>query len=239
MQYGSFKRWLGVLIATTVVCGGVASSAFAQTTNKSTHTRSTAGKGGRVNVNTANLKTLESLPGVTTTLANRIIAGRPYQNLDDLTKVKGMTQTKIDGLKNHVMFGGTSGSTRATRSKRKSSVASTEEETNRTTRARSSTARNTTQEEPAAPLAATGRTSGTSGTSTTPKKTGPAEPININTASLEQLEQLPGIGPTRAQAIIDYRQQNGNFGGIEDIEKVKGIKEGEFSKIKDMIKVSD
>jgi competence protein ComEA len=76
-------------------------------------------------------------------------------------------------------------------------------------------------------------------TSATPKKTGPAQPININTASLEELEQLPGIGPTHAQAILDYRQQNGNFGSIEDIQKVKGIKEGEFSKIKDMIKVSN
>src|SRR5579871_4888593 len=198
MQYGSFKRLLGVLIATTVVCGGSVSWAPAQTTNTSTHTKSsTAGKGGRVNVNTANLKTLESLPGVTTTLANRIIASRPYQSVDDLKKVKGMTQTKIDGLKNKVTFGGTSGSTRASRSKKKSSVASTEGATNATRTAKNSTKSSSEEEEPSAPLAATGAATGhSSGTSGTPKKTGPSEPININTASLEQLEQLPGVGPT-------------------------------------------
>jgi competence protein ComEA len=48
---------------------------------------------------------------------------------------------------------------------------------------------------------------------------------------------LPGIGPTKAQAIIDYRNQNGRFNAIEDIQKVKGIKEGEFGNIKDHIRV--
>jgi competence protein ComEA len=57
--------------------------------------------------------------------------------------------------------------------------------------------------------------------------------IDINTASKEELDLLPGIGPVRAQAIIDGRP----FKTIEDVMKVKGIKEGEFSKIKDMITV--
>lgn len=228
-------RGLAFVIATTLVCGGIASSALAQTTNKTTHGKSsTAEKGSRVNINTANTKTLETLPGISASLAKKIIAGRPYKSLDDLKNVKGMSQTKIDGLKNHVTFGTTTAKKKS--SKQKSATASTEEAPTKTARNSTKESATPSTEESAPPLAATGRTSGTSGT---PKKTGPASPININTASLEELESLPGIGPTRAQAIIDYRQQNGNFGSIEDIEKVKGIKEGEFSKIKDMIKVSD
>jgi len=62
--------------------------------------------------------------------------------------------------------------------------------------------------------------------------------VNINTATKEQLDALPGIGPVKAQAIIDYRNANGPFKTPDDIMKVKGIKEGEFAKIKDQIAVS-
>ena len=64
-------------------------------------------------------------------------------------------------------------------------------------------------------------------------KLAPGEKININTASKEQLDALPGIGPVKAQAIIDGRP----YQKPEDIMKIKGIKQGEFNKIKDMIKV--
>jgi len=62
--------------------------------------------------------------------------------------------------------------------------------------------------------------------------------VNINTATKEELDALPGIGPVKAQAIVDYRNANGPFKTPEDIMKVKGIKEGEFGKIKDQISVS-
>ena len=61
--------------------------------------------------------------------------------------------------------------------------------------------------------------------------------ININTATMEQLCSISGIGQSRAQSIITYREQNGAFGSIEEIMKVSGIKEGLFQKIKDKIKV--
>jgi len=59
--------------------------------------------------------------------------------------------------------------------------------------------------------------------------------ININTASIEQLTTLPGIGTSTAEKIIKYRSDNGNFKTIEDIKNVSGIKDGVFEKIKEKI----
>ena len=70
-------------------------------------------------------------------------------------------------------------------------------------------------------------------------KVGPGEKININQASVAELTRLPGIGQAKAQAIVDYRTQNGGFKALEDIEKVKGIKAGLFAKLRDHIKISD
>lgn len=61
--------------------------------------------------------------------------------------------------------------------------------------------------------------------------------ININEATLEELCTLPGVGNTKAESIIAYREQYGKFSSIEDIKKVAGIKEGLFEKIKSKIKV--
>lgn len=61
--------------------------------------------------------------------------------------------------------------------------------------------------------------------------------ININTASEAELCNIPGIGGTRAAAIVTYRESNGSFQKPEDIMKVSGIKEGLYEKIKDSIRV--
>jgi len=62
-----------------------------------------------------------------------------------------------------------------------------------------------------------------------------ASKININTAGLSELDSLPGIGPKYAQAIIDYRNQNGLFVSINDLEKVKGIGPKTIDKFRDQI----
>lgn len=61
--------------------------------------------------------------------------------------------------------------------------------------------------------------------------------VNLNTASKEELMTLPGVGESKANAIISYREMNGNFKSIEGIMNITGIKEGLFNKIKDYITV--
>lgn len=61
--------------------------------------------------------------------------------------------------------------------------------------------------------------------------------VNINTASVQELTALNGIGESRAEAIIAYRNAHGQFTGIEEIKNVDGIKNGLYEKIKDRITV--
>jgi competence protein ComEA len=65
-----------------------------------------------------------------------------------------------------------------------------------------------------------------------------AAAVNINTATKSELEALPGVGPVRAQAIIDYRTKNGAFKALEDIKKVDGIGDGIFADNKGKISLS-
>jgi len=67
--------------------------------------------------------------------------------------------------------------------------------------------------------------------------TSTTELININTASIAELDALPGIGPTTAQKIVEYREQTGPFINTEDIINVSGIGPGTYERIKDLITV--
>ncbi|EAX47506.1 competence protein ComEA helix-hairpin-helix repeat protein [Thermosinus carboxydivorans Nor1] len=64
---------------------------------------------------------------------------------------------------------------------------------------------------------------------------GGAGKVNVNTASANELDKLPGIGPALAQRIIDYRQSIGGFKDLEEVKKVPGIGEAKFNQIKDKI----
>ncbi len=80
----------------------------------------------------------------------------------------------------------------------------------------------------------------TGGEPTPPSRGGALDlKVNINTASLEELDTLPGIGPVIGQRIIDYRETNGPFNSIEEIVLVSGIADATFDKIKDQITVGD
>lgn len=223
--------------------------------NRLVASKSSSKSAGLVDVNSADVKTLQTLPGITHTLATRIAQGRPYKNLTDLKKVHGMTSAKLDAIKGDITFGtgatahkakstknatGSTGSEVAT-SKPKSSHAKQE-----STTAEQNTYGQSAQKPYGQPAQAPS-TQTTPTTHTQNKELAPTgassgrlpsgQAVNINTASLEELDALPGIGPTKAQAIIDYRNEHGPFNSIEDIQKVKGIKAGEFSKIKDSIRV--
>jgi competence protein ComEA len=66
----------------------------------------------------------------------------------------------------------------------------------------------------------------------------PADQIDLNSATVEQLKSLPGVGPTLAGRIVEYREKAGRFGSIEELLNVKGIGEKNFQKIEPRLKVT-
>lgn len=89
-----------------------------------------------------------------------------------------------------------------------------------------------------APLAVVSKPNTSSATTST-ESSAAVGLININTATIEELDSLPGVGPSTAQKIIEYRESNGSFAAIENIMDVTGIGEAKFEKIKDQITVGE
>jgi competence protein ComEA len=149
-----------------------------------------SGDGGadRIDLNSADVATLQALPGVGPTLARAIVEGRPYDSFEDLGRVRGLTPSKFAAFRDRV-----------------------------------------TIEPPprVAPPESEGAAATTIAAASTPSR------IDLNTASLEQLESLPSIGPAKARAIVEHRP----YRTIEDVMRVPGIKQGTFDRIKGRISV--
>ncbi|MBJ7903656.1 ComEA family DNA-binding protein [Streptomyces sp. DSM 110735] len=65
---------------------------------------------------------------------------------------------------------------------------------------------------------------------------GPASPVSLNTATAEQLDTLPGVGPVLAQHILDYRTRHGGFRAVEELKQVNGIGDSRFSDLKPLVR---
>jgi competence protein ComEA len=65
----------------------------------------------------------------------------------------------------------------------------------------------------------------------------PEQPVSLNTATVEQLDELDGIGPATAQKILDWRKEHGGFGSIEDLKQVSGIGPKRFEALKEKVRM--
>jgi competence protein ComEA len=87
--------------------------------------------------------------------------------------------------------------------------------------------------ERASPAAARGAESAGSSASPPP----PGQPLNLNTATLEQLDTLDGIGPGLATAILEYREEHGGFGSVDELGEVPGIGEKRLESLREQVRV--
>jgi competence protein ComEA len=167
---------------------------------------------GLVDINNASQKDLEALKGVGPASAKKIIAGRPYKSVDELSKA-GLSAKAVASLKPFVTVGSA-----------------------QTAPVTATAAKVTAPVSVAATKATTDVTKATKDVkekTKTAAKLAPGTKININNADQAMIEKLPEIGPVKAKAIIDGRPYN----SIEDIMKVKGIKGKTFDAIKEYIVV--
>jgi competence ComEA-like helix-hairpin-helix protein len=70
------------------------------------------------------------------------------------------------------------------------------------------------------------------------KKQPPAHPVDLNSASIEQLQRVPGIGPKTAQAIVNFRQKSGPFQRLEDLLAIKGITRAKLEQMRRYVTIS-
>jgi competence protein ComEA len=217
MFTGRFAKFAAMSTLMNVVLAGVGTVTSGQTTTQpkvKAKEKTKAVAAAPLDLNKASEKEMvEQLPGVGEATAKKIVAGRPYAKVDDLAKA-GVPAKTIDGIRSSVTVSQAPAP----------AVVETPAKPKMAAKKAATTAESDASKAPA---------TAKSKAATKAARLAPGQRVNLNTASKEELDILPGIGPVRAQAIIDGRP----YKTIEDIKKVKGIKEVEFSQIKDIITV--
>jgi competence protein ComEA len=204
-----------ILVALVALLGVLGPhAAYAKDVAKDAAKDATKGK-TLIDINTASQKDLESIKGIGPVKAKKIIEGRPYKSVDELSKA-GLSKKEIDAIKPSITV-----SQPAAAPKPPVSAPSSQEPAKKSP--------TVTQQKSSSPPSTPQKTDEKKSAS----KLVPGQKVNLNTASKEEIEALPEIGPVKAQAIIDGRP----YKTPEDVMKVKGIKQKTFDKIKDSITV--
>jgi competence ComEA-like helix-hairpin-helix protein len=211
-RYFCFWSFVLLITATLVMTAGIT---FAQA-KKAVEQKAPAAA-GLVDINSASQKELEEIKGVGPVTAKKIIDGRPYKSVDELSKA-GLNAKTIESVKPFVTVG------KAAAAKSPAAPAAT---------AAKEAAKPVKEVKPVATAAAKDATKSAKEATKSASAVAQGGKVNINNASKAALEALPEIGPVKAQAIIDGRP----YKTIEDVMKVSGIKEKTFEKIKDLITV--
>lgn len=174
-------------------------------------------EGGRIDINTASVEELMTLPKVGPSTAQNIIdyreANGAFESPHDLKNVPRIGDKTFAGLKDMIRCGAVTAETPAASS------------------------------ESSAKSKPSKKSSASKSDSKTDSKTGSKSTvdsgsiININTAGIDELSELPGIGPALAQRIIDYRKEHGAFSDKSEINDVKGIGDKLYARIEDRISI--
>ncbi|MDX9761930.1 MAG: helix-hairpin-helix domain-containing protein [Desulfomonilia bacterium] len=190
----------------------------------------------KLNINTAKAEDLQKVPGMDQPLAQSIIqyreANGPFESVDDLTKVQGMNDQKLQSVQNYL-----------TAEKININTASAEE-MQIVPGMDQSLAQNIVEYRQAnGPFGSVDELSQVQGIDDQKLQSIQehltADKIDLNTASAEELQIIPGVDQSLAQNIVEYRQANGPFGSVDDLSQVSGITEENMNTIRDHVTVEE
>lgn len=173
-------------------------------------------KSQKVDLNTATQQELEALPGVGEATAKKIVAGRPYASVADLSKA-GVPQSTIDKISSLVTV---------SKSKAKSAEKAAGSE-------KPAKKEKATAPEKPAEAEKSAATEKSAGAAVKRAKEAPAGPVDLNTASEKELEALPGVGPATAKKIVAGRP----YASVSDLSKA-GVSASTIEKISSLVTVS-